>query len=46
MIPDWFRDILYIFLGIVVICGAILAALIIIGIIREIIEDRQKGRRS
>lgn len=46
MIPEWFRDLFFIFLGVLVMCGLILAVVIMVGIIRAIIADRKKGRGS
>ena len=42
--PDWVRDMLFIFMGIMVGCGALLAIAVVIGILREIIEERKKGK--
>lgn len=43
--PDWFRDLFFIFLGFLVICGAILAVIIMVGVVRTIFEN-WKGRGS
>lgn len=42
--PDWVRDMLFIFMGIMVGCGALLAIAIVVGILREIIEERKKWK--
>lgn len=46
MIPNWFIDLFFIFLGVLVMCGLILAVAIMVGIVRAIIADRKKGRGS
>lgn len=45
MIPEWFKDLFFIFMGILVICGEILAVAVTVGVIRAILEDRKKGRK-
>lgn len=46
MVPEWFRDLFFIFLGVFVMCGLILAVVIMVGIVMAIIADRKKGRGS
>ena len=45
LMPNWFRDLFFIFLGFLVICGAILAVIIMVGVVRSIFEN-WKGRGS
>jgi hypothetical protein len=45
LMPDWFRDLFFIFLGFLVICGAILAVIIMVSVVRSIFES-WKGRGS
>lgn len=44
VVPEWFKDLFFIFVGILVICGMILAVAVTVGIIRAILEDRKKGK--
>lgn len=44
VVPEWFKDLFFIFVGILVICGMILAVAVTVGIIRMILEDRKKGK--
>lgn len=44
MLPDWIRDMLFIFLGIMIGCGAILSIAVLVGILREIFNERKKGK--
>ena len=46
VVPEWFRDLFFIFLGVLVMCGLILAVVMKVGIVRAIIADRKKGRGS
>ena len=46
VVPEWFRDLFFIFLGVLVMCGLILAVAIMVGIVRAIIADHKKGRGS
>lgn len=46
VVPEWFRDLFFIFLGVLVMCGLILAVVMMVGIVRAIIADRKKGRGS
>ena len=45
IVPEWFKDLFFIFMGILVICGMILAVAVTVGVIRAIIEDRKKGKK-
>ena len=45
MVPEWFKDLFFIFMGILVICGMILAAVVTVGVIRMVIEEWKKGKK-
>lgn len=46
VVPEWFRDLFFIFIGVLVMCGLILAVVMMVGIVRAIIADHKKGRGS
>ena len=45
MFPNWFSNLFFGFLALLIVCGAIMVAVISAVIIKGIIDERRKGRK-
>lgn len=46
MFPDWLEILLFGFVAFLIVCGAVLFAIVVVGIVRMLWDDTKKGRSS
>ena len=46
MIPEWFGNLFFVFIAVLIVCGAILATMMLVAVVAEFIRDLRKRQRK